>query len=106
MAGGLDCGDSGARPVAEAQLDRKQNKMDAAVRPILEKLEMAADGSPLNALSVDVEEYFQVAAFEGTVPREQWDLAHSRVEFSTGRVLDLFGSRGLQGTFFVLGWIA
>jgi len=59
-----------------------------------------------NALTVDVEEYFQVAAFETTIPREQWVGAESRVEFSTGRVLDLFSERGLRGTFFVLGWIA
>ena len=47
-----------------------------------------------------------MAAFERTIPREHWDVADSRVEFSTSRVLDLFGSRGVKGTFFVLGWIA
>ncbi|MGB5102809.1 MAG: XrtA system polysaccharide deacetylase [Steroidobacteraceae bacterium] len=61
---------------------------------------------PRNALTVDVEEYFQVAAFERTIPRELWSKAESRVEFSTGRVLDLFSTRGVKGTFFVLGWIA
>jgi len=59
-----------------------------------------------NALTVDVEEYFQVAAFERTIVRDSWDTAESRVEFSTGRVLDLFEARGVRGTFFVLGWIA
>jgi polysaccharide deacetylase family protein (PEP-CTERM system associated) len=59
-----------------------------------------------NALTVDVEEYFQVAAFERTIPRAHWDRTESRVEFSTGRVLDLFADRGWKGTFFVLGWIA
>lgn len=59
-----------------------------------------------NALTVDVEEYFQVAAFEKTIPRTGWEGAESRVEFNTGRVLDLFGERGVRGTFFVLGWIA
>lgn len=66
----------------------------------------AAITSPRNALTVDVEEYFQVAAFERTIPRDRWDTAESRVEFSTGRVLDLFADRGVKGTFFVLGWIA
>ncbi len=59
-----------------------------------------------NALTVDVEEYFQVAAFENTIPRARWADAESRVELNTGRVLDLFGERGVRGTFFVLGWIA
>ena len=59
-----------------------------------------------NALTVDVEEYFQVAAFERTIIRDSWDTAESRVEFSTGRVLDLFAAQGVRGTFFVLGWIA
>jgi len=59
-----------------------------------------------NALTVDVEEYFQVAAFERTIIRDSWDTAESRVEFSCGRVLDLFEAQGVRGTFFVLGWIA
>ena len=59
-----------------------------------------------NALTVDVEEYFQVAAFERTIIRDSWDTAESRVEFSCGRVLDLFDAQGVRGTFFVLGWIA
>jgi polysaccharide deacetylase family protein (PEP-CTERM system associated) len=59
-----------------------------------------------NALTVDVEEYFQVAAFERTIIRDSWDTVESRVEFSCGRVLDLFDAQGVRGTFFVLGWIA
>ena len=59
-----------------------------------------------NALTVDVEEYFQVAAFERTIVRDSWDTVESRVEFSCGRVLDLFDAQGVRGTFFVLGWIA
>jgi polysaccharide deacetylase family protein (PEP-CTERM system associated) len=59
-----------------------------------------------NALTVDVEEYFQVAAFERTIPRASWELTESRVGWSTGRVLELFAECGVQSTFFVLGWIA
>jgi len=59
-----------------------------------------------NALTVDVEEYFQVAAFERTIIRDSWGTVESRVEFSCGRVLDLFDAQGVRGTFFVLGWIA
>jgi len=59
-----------------------------------------------NALTVDVEEYFQVAAFERTIPRASWEGTDSRVELSTGRVLDVFAGHGAKATFFVLGWIA
>jgi len=80
--------------------------MDAAVHPALEQHEVDLVGRPRNALTVDVEEYFQVAAFERTIAREQWEHSDSRVEYSTNRVLDLFAAKGVQGTFFVLGWIA
>ena len=59
-----------------------------------------------NALTVDVEEYFQVAAFDQTIPRQEWDSRTSRVEMNTGRVLDLFAEQGAKATFFVLGWVA
>ena len=80
--------------------------MDAQVRPILHELPLPATATRRNALTVDVEEYFQVAAFERTIPRDAWDTAESRVEFNTGRVLDLFAAHGKRATFFVLGWIA
>jgi polysaccharide deacetylase family protein (PEP-CTERM system associated) len=80
--------------------------MDAAVRPILADQSTGGPDDIRNALTVDVEEYFQVAAFERTISREDWSLVDSRVEFSTGRVLDLFASHGVKGTFFVLGWVA
>ena len=59
-----------------------------------------------NALTCDVEEHFQVAAFERTIARDSWPAHASRVEANTGRVLELFGRRGVRGTFFVLGCIA
>jgi polysaccharide deactylase family protein, PEP-CTERM locus subfamily len=80
--------------------------MDAPVHVPLASPTGQATSVVRNALTVDVEEYFQVAAFERTIPREHWDRTESRVEFSTGRVLDLFADRGWKGTFFVLGWIA
>ena len=61
---------------------------------------------PCNILTVDVEDYFQVTGFETVVKREQWDSIPSRVEFSTKRLLELFADANVQGTFFVLGWIA
>ena len=60
----------------------------------------------VNALTVDVEDYFQVAAFEANIRRDDWDRMPCRVEANTNRVLDLFEARGVKGTFFVLGWIA
>lgn len=59
-----------------------------------------------NVLTVDVEDYFQVSAFEGCVDRERWDSYPLRVEANTRRILDLMEARGVVGTFFVLGWVA
>jgi polysaccharide deacetylase family protein (PEP-CTERM system associated) len=59
-----------------------------------------------NALSVDVEEWFQVGAFERTIDRADWESLESRVVANTGRVLDLFDEGGVKATFFTLGWVA
>jgi len=59
-----------------------------------------------NALTVDVEDYFHVSAFEKSISPGSWDSFDSRVEANTGRVLELFGAHGLTGTFFILGWVA
>lgn len=66
----------------------------------------AASGEIVNAMSVDVEDYFQVSAFERVVSRHAWDSSESRVVANTHRVLDLFDKAGVRATFFVLGWIA
>jgi polysaccharide deacetylase family protein (PEP-CTERM system associated) len=58
------------------------------------------------ALSVDVEEYFQVWAFSSVVARSSWDGFAPRVVGATRRALDLLDRRGAQATFFTLGWIA
>jgi polysaccharide deacetylase family protein (PEP-CTERM system associated) len=80
--------------------------MDDVVRPICVEPLQRDVANLRNALTVDVEEYFQVAAFERTIPRDAWEAAESRVEFNTGRVLDLFAAHSVKATFFVLGWIA
>ena len=59
-----------------------------------------------NALTVDVEDWFQVGAFERTIGRDQWDGCEHRFEANTDRVLDLFARTGVTGTFFILGWVA
>lgn len=60
----------------------------------------------LHGLSVDVEEYFQVGAFERTIAKADWASYASRVADNTGRVLDLFAAAGVHATFFTLGWVA
>lgn len=66
-----------------------------------------ADRSAIvNALTVDVEDYYQVGAFEGRIARAEWDDYPSRVEANTTAMLDLFESVQVHATFFVLGWIA
>ena len=59
-----------------------------------------------NAMSVDVEDYFQVAALAAAYPRECWDEQPQRVGRNTHRVLDLFARHGVKATFFTLGWVA
>jgi len=56
--------------------------------------------------TVDVEEHFQVSAFEAHLPRERWDGLESRVTSNVGVLLDLLARHGARATFFVLGWVA
>lgn len=60
----------------------------------------------VNAMSVDIEEYFQVGAFERTISRGDWDAIASRVVSNTSRVIDLYGESDTKATFFILGWVA
>jgi polysaccharide deacetylase family protein (PEP-CTERM system associated) len=64
------------------------------------------DSRLVNAMTVDVEDYFQVSAFESHIPRNDWDRLPCRVEGNTDRVLDLFSRHGTKATFFTLGWVA
>ena len=59
-----------------------------------------------NALTIDVEDYFQVAALAEAVDRNDWSSMEYRVEANTDRLLELFESHGIQATFFTLGWVA
>jgi polysaccharide deacetylase family protein (PEP-CTERM system associated) len=65
-----------------------------------------AGEGPLNALTIDVEDYYHVSAFETCVERGSWDGFESRIVGSTRKVLDLLEAAGVRGTFFVLGWVA
>lgn len=57
-------------------------------------------------MSVDVEDYFQVSAFEAVVDRNKWDDYECRVENNMDRILALFNDHDVKATFFTLGWIA
>ena len=59
-----------------------------------------------NAMTVDVEDYFQVSAFDRHVERHQWDAMECRVERNIERLLALFDRRAARATFFTLGWMA
>jgi len=60
----------------------------------------------VNAMTVDVEDYFQVQALSEHFPRSHWDRQSPRVEQNTDRVLSLFADFGVKATFFTLGWVA
>lgn len=70
-------------------------------RPVLRR-----DGQIVNAMSVDVEDYFQVQAFAKTIDRADWDRLECRVERNTDGVLRLFDEAEVKATFFTLGWVA
>ena len=61
---------------------------------------------PINGLSVDVEDWFQVGAFEKVIDRDSWPLLADRVERNCDEILRLFDDCGVKGTFFTLGWVA
>ncbi len=60
----------------------------------------------VNGLSVDVEDWFQVGAFENVIDRANWDGLSARVERNVGQILDMFDETGVKATFFTLGWVA
>ena len=60
----------------------------------------------VNAMTVDVEDYFHAAAFDRIVPRTSWLQRESRVVRNTHRLLECFHRRQVRATFFVLGWVA
>ena len=67
----------------------------------------AIDATPVgNAMSVDVEDYFQVSAFERYVDRASWEGIAGRVEHNMDRILAMFEAAQVKATFFTLGWIA
>ncbi len=80
--------------------------MAAAGRRGSVALKRAPGAAPLNAFSVDVEDYFQVAALENVVDRRDWDGFELRVERNMRRLLEIFERHGVRSTLFLLGWVA
>lgn len=70
-------------------------------RPVL-----SLAGSELNAMTVDVEDYFQVEALAPHIPRWEWDQRECRIEANVDRILQLFADNHAKATFFTLGWLA
>ncbi|MFO0881179.1 MAG: XrtA system polysaccharide deacetylase [Gemmataceae bacterium] len=66
----------------------------------------AADAPWLNALTIDVEDYYHVSGFEGVIDRADWENLPSRVGSSTERLLDCLAEAGVHATFYILGWVA
>ncbi len=60
----------------------------------------------VNGLSVDVEDWFQVGAFEGVIDKDDWDSLDCRVDRNCNLILDMFARLEVKGTFFTLGWVA
>ncbi|MHB8848238.1 MAG: XrtA system polysaccharide deacetylase [Burkholderiales bacterium] len=61
---------------------------------------------PVNAMTIDVEDYFQVSAFSGHIARKDWDSLPCRIERNMDTILALLQNHGVRATFFTLGWIA
>lgn len=78
----------------------------AAGRPLQGGPAMTEASAITGAMTVDVEDYFQVAAFASTIRREDWGAFPCRIEQNLDRILALFAEYGTSATFFTLGWIA
>src|SRR5690348_12378613 len=70
------------------------------------RAQQAGPRGSTNALTIDVEDYFHVAALAPAIPRESWQDRRSRVEGNTDRRLEILRQRRVRGSFFVLGWVA
>lgn len=92
-----------------ARLEMRREGMAGAAgtaAPVLTPAGIANPARLCNAMSVDVEDFFQVQAFAGAIAREEWERYPSRIERNLEAVLALFHAQGVSATFFTLGWIA
>lgn len=77
-----------------------------SARPGSSPLVRTADARIVNALTIDVEDYFQVSAFAPYIRRDEWDSRECRVERNVELILQMLAQRKVKATFFTLGWIA
>src|SRR5690606_37276952 len=82
--------------------DQAGDSQEGGLRPVEA---LRANEPVINAMSIDVEDYFHLSVFDGLVPRSERDRMESRVEANTMRLLDIFEEFGVRSTFFVLGWV-
>jgi polysaccharide deacetylase family protein (PEP-CTERM system associated) len=75
-------------------------------RPVATTRGSDAMRAPVGAMTVDVEEHFQVYALSERIARTDWDALETRVQANTERILALFARHRVKGTFFTLGWVA
>jgi len=83
---------------------RKWDGHEAGVLPLARTARYTA--MIRNAMTVDVEDYLHVSAFEKHIHRDDWDSLPCRVERNTERILDIFAEANVKSTFFMLGWVA
>jgi polysaccharide deacetylase family protein (PEP-CTERM system associated) len=80
--------------------------LNAVTLPIEAEVPGDLGGAIVNGLSVDVEDWFQVGAFESVIERDDWNSLVDRVERNVREILDLFDEAQVKATFFALGWVA
>jgi polysaccharide deacetylase family protein (PEP-CTERM system associated) len=80
--------------------------MNTIVAPVYVPRDAASALHIINAMTIDVEDYFQVSAFARHIDPRHWDAMECRVERNIQRILELLADAGAKATFFTLGWIA
>ena len=94
--------------VSIRSIDRANDELHARVSgdKVVNEAERFHAKRPASAMSVDVEDYFQVSAFENRIGREDWDTLECRIPRNVERILEIFADTGVKATFFTLGWVA
>ena len=93
-------------PVRRAHRFQSLTPSAPAIRESAPVSQGGRPGAVVNAMTVDVEDYFQVSAFDGHISRTRWDRYPCRIPANLARILELFEDRGIRATFFTLGWVA
>src|SRR5208282_2927731 len=95
-----------ARSVSSSEVYSTKGDRRAPEGAALNLMNSSSMHAVRHVLSVDVEDYFQVEAFAGSVSRDNWEQYPSRVVPNTERLLDLFDEHRTKATFFMVGWVA